>query len=163
LRQNCLKSEATNDSSGEVHMERKGYEFLEHMADAYIAAYGKDLAEAFENAAVAMFDVMTDVDKVGPEVEDHVEVSGGDEYALLYNWLEALLVKSEIDEMLYSKFKILELTKNTDGFRLKAKIWGEKFNPEKHVQKVGVKAITYHQMEVIKEKDKTTVKFILDI
>jgi SHS2 domain-containing protein len=142
---------------------RKGYEFLEHMADAYIAAYGKDLAEAFENAAVAMFDVMTDVDNVNPEVEDYVEVSGEDEYALLYNWLEALLIKSEIDEMLYSKFKIFELNKTADRFRLKAKIWGEKFNPEKHLQKVGVKAMTYHQMEIIKEKDETTVKFILDI
>ncbi|MEM2688844.1 MAG: archease [Candidatus Bathyarchaeia archaeon] len=142
---------------------RKGYKFLEHMADAYVAAYGKDLAEAFENAAVAMFDVMTDVERVNPEIEDYVEVSGEDEYSLLYNWLEALLVKSEVEGTLYSKFEITELCKNDCGFRLKAKIWGEKFNPEKHVQKVGVKAVTYHQMEIAKEKGKATVKFILDI
>ncbi|MEM2356082.1 MAG: archease [Candidatus Bathyarchaeia archaeon] len=142
---------------------KKGYRFLEHMADAYIAAYGKDLAEALENAAAAMFDVMTDVKKVGPEIEDYVEVSGEDEYALLYNWLEALLVKAEIEGMLYSKFKITELNRNNGGFRLKAKIWGEKFNPQKHVQKVGVKAVTYHQMEIVKKKDRAVVKFILDI
>lgn len=142
---------------------QKGYTFLEHVADAYIAAYGKDLAEAFENAAVAMFDVMTDVEKVDPEVEDYVEVSGEDEYSLLYNWLEALLVKAEIEGMLYSKFKITELGKSNGGFRLKAKIWGEKFNPEKHLQKVGVKAVTYHQMEIAREKDGAVVKFILDI
>jgi len=142
---------------------KKGYTFLEHMADAYIAAYGADLAEAFENAAVAMFDVMTDVDKVDQEVEDYVEVSGEDEYSLLYNWLEALLVKAEIEGMFYSKFKIMELERHNGGFRLKAKIWGEKFNPEKHVQKVGVKAVTYHQMEITKEKDNVIVKFILDI
>jgi SHS2 domain-containing protein len=133
------------------------------MADAYIAAYGKDLAEAFENAAAAMFEVMTDIEKVKPEVEDYVEVEAADEYALLYNWLEELLVKSEINEMLYSKFEISELARTADGFRLKAKIWGEKFNPEKHPQKVGVKAVTYHQMEITKEPGKTTVKFILDI
>ncbi|MEM0357890.1 MAG: archease [Candidatus Bathyarchaeia archaeon] len=142
---------------------KKGYKFLEHMADAYIAAYGKDLAEALENAAAAMFDVMTDIKKVGPEIEDYVEVSGEDEYALLYNWLEALLVKAEIEGMLYSKFKITELNRNNGGFRLKAKIWGEKFNPQKHVQKVGVKAVTYHQMEIVKKKDRAVVKFILDI
>ena len=141
----------------------KGYRFLEHTADAYIAAYGKNLAEAFENAAAAMFEVMTDLGKVAPEVEDHVEVAAEDEQALLYSWLEALLVKSEINEMLYSKFEIFELTKTADEIKLKAKIWGEKFNPEKHVQKVGVKAVTYHQMEIIKEPAKTTVKFILDI
>jgi len=142
---------------------KKGYTFLEHMADAYIAAYGEDLAEAFENAAAAMFDVMTDVDKVKPKVEDYVEVSGEDEHSLLYNWLEALLIKAEIEGMLYSKFKITELSRSNGGFRLKAKIWGEKFNPEKHLQKVGVKAVTYHQMEIAREKDGAVVKFILDI
>jgi len=142
---------------------QRGYEFLEHMADAYIAAYGKDLAEAFENAAVALFDVMTDVENVKPEIEDFVEVSAEDEYALLYNWLEALLVKADVNGMLYSKFKILKLGKENGSFRLEAKIWGEKFNPEKHVQKVGVKAVTYHQMEIKKERDKAVVKFILDI
>jgi SHS2 domain-containing protein len=143
--------------------KKRNFEFLEHMADAYIAAYGKDLAEAFENAAAAMFEVMTDIEKVKPEVEDYVEVEAADEYALLYNWLEELLVKSEINEMLYSKFEISELARTADGFRLKAKIWGEKFNPEKHPQKVGVKAVTYHRMEITKEPGKTAVKFILDI
>lgn len=145
-------------------MQRKrNFEFLEHMADAYIAAYGRDLAEAFENAAAAMFEVMTDIEKVNPEDEDYVEVEAADEYALLYNWLEELLVKSEINEMLYSKFEVSEIVRTADGFRLKAKIWGEKFNPKKHPQKVGVKAVTYHQMEIIREPDKATVKFILDI
>jgi SHS2 domain-containing protein len=140
-----------------------GFEFLEHMADAYVAAYGRDLAEAFENAAAAMFEVMTEIERVKPEVEDYIEVEATDEYALLYNWLEALLVKSEINEMLYSKFEISEITRTNDGLKLKARIWGEKFNSKKHPQKVGVKAITYHQMEIIREPNKTTVKFILDI
>ena len=143
--------------------EGTSYEFLEHTADAYVAAYGKDLAEAFESAAVAMFDVMTEVEKVKAKVEDDVEVEEDDEYALLYSWLENLLVKSDINEMLYSKFEISSIERTSDGFRLKAKIWGEKFNPEKHPQKVGVKAVTYHRMEILKEPNKVTLRFILDI
>ena len=143
--------------------DKKRFEFLEHTADAYVAAYGKDLAEAFENAALAMFDVMTEVEKVSSEVEDYVKIVAEDEYALLYSWLEALLIKFDIKGMFYSKFKVLELNKISNGFRLRAEIWGEKFNPEKHVQKVGVKAVTYHRMEIIKEPNKVTLKFILDI
>ncbi|MDH5460595.1 MAG: archease, partial [Candidatus Bathyarchaeota archaeon] len=139
------------------------FEFLEHMADAYIAAYGKDLAEAFENAALAMFEVMTEVEEVSPEVEDCVEVAAEDECALLYSWLEALLVKSEINRMFYSKFKVLSLDETSDGFRLKAKIWGEKYNSKRHPHKVGVKAVTYHRMEIIKKPNRVTVRFILDI
>jgi SHS2 domain-containing protein len=143
--------------------DKKGYEFLEHTADAYVAAYGKDLAEAFEHAAVAMFDVMTEVGKVSSRVEDSVEVEGEDECSLLYSWLEALLIKSETNRMLYSKFKILEIGNTANGLKLEARIWGEKFNPKKHLQKVGVKAVTYHRMEILKETGRVTLKFILDI
>jgi SHS2 domain-containing protein len=142
---------------------KRAFEFLEHTADAYIAAYGKSLVEAFENAALAMYDVMTEVEKVSPEVKDEVEVTGDDEYALLYNWLEALLVKSDTNGMLYSKFEIPAIDKTPNGFIIRAKIWGEKFRKEKHLQKVGVKAVTYHRMEIIKEPNLVTLRFILDI
>lgn len=139
------------------------FKFLEHRADVYIAAYGKTLEEAFENAALATFETMTETRKVKPKLEETVEVEGFDEKALLYNWLETLLVKFDTTEMLYSKFEIEPIKRTEKGFRLKAKIQGETFNPEKHPQKVGVKAVTYHRMEITKKPNKTTVKLILDV
>ena len=141
----------------------KKFEFLEHTADVYVAAYGSSLEEAFENSALAMFETMTDTEKVSPNEEDSVEVEAEDEYALLYSWLEALLVKFELKNMFYSKFKVSQIKDTKEGFKLKACVWGEKFDPAKHPQKVGVKAITYHRMEIIKELDKVTLMFILDI
>jgi SHS2 domain-containing protein len=143
--------------------ETKRFEFLEHTADAYIAAYGRDMAEAFENAALAMFEVMTEVERISPLREDRVEAEGQDEYALLYSWLEALLVKAEINGMLYSKFKVSHIRPTSRGFSVRAEIWGEKFDAKKHLQKVGVKAVTYHRMEIIKEAGRVTLRFILDI
>lgn len=143
--------------------ENKRYEFLEHTADAYVAAYGRNLAEAFENAAVAMFDVMTEVKTVDPRLQDSVTAEGEDEYSLLYSWLEALLIKSETHQMLYSRFKILKITRTAKDLKLAAKIWGEKFNAKKHLQKVGVKAVTYHRMEILEKPGRVTLKFILDI
>ena len=145
-------------------MEKTGkFEFLEHTADILIAAHGKNLEEAFENAALAMFNVMTDTIKVDPTQKDTVEVEAEDEYALLYSWLEALLVKFEVNGMLYSVFKINKLECTDDGFNLKATVWGEKFGSEKHPQKVAVKAVTYHRMEILKDINKVTLEFILDI
>ncbi len=143
--------------------ERQKFEFREHTADIYIVAYGETLEEAFENAALATFEVMTDTKKIVPEHEETVEVKGYDEKALLYNWIEALLVKFEVTENLYSKFKIQNIQKTNATYTLKATIQGEKFDPTKHSQKGGVKAATYHQMEIKKAPSKTTVKFILDI
>jgi SHS2 domain-containing protein len=145
-------------------MDKTGkFEFLEHTADVYVAAHGKTLEEGFENAALAMFEVMTDTDKVSSEVEDSVEVEAEDEYALLYSWIEVLLVNFETKNMLYSNFKISSIDETSEGFRIKAAVWGEKFKAEKHTQKVAVKAVTYHRMEIIKELDKVTLEFILDI
>ncbi len=143
--------------------EKKRYERLEHTADAYLAAYGKDLAEAFESAAAGMFNVMTQVEKIRPQTEDEIEVRGDDEYALLYNWLEALLLRFELKDMVYSKFKVQQLSQDPNGFVLKAELWGERFDPKRHLQKVGIKAVTYHQMEIITAPGKVTLKFILDI
>jgi len=145
-------------------MEKTGkFEFLEHTADILIAAHGQNMEEAFENAALAMFEVMTDTTKINPTQEDSVEVEAEDEYALLYSWLEALLVKFEVNGLLFSKFKVTSLQDTAEGFKLKAAVWGEKFNAEKHPQKVAVKAVTYHRMEIIKEIGKVTLEFILDI
>jgi len=142
---------------------KKRFEFLEHTADVYVVAYGKTLEEAFENAALATFETMTDTEKVEPRVEDELEVEGHDEKELLYNWLEGLIVKFEVTENLYSRFKVSTIRESPNGLEMEARIWGEPFNPDKHPQKVGVKAITYHQMEILKKPKAVTVRFILDI
>lgn len=139
------------------------FKFLEHRADVYVVAYGNTLEEAFENAALATFEVMTKTLNVSSTVEETVEVEGYDEKSLLYNWLEALLVKFELTERLYSRFEVESIKKMGETFSLKAKIGGERFNPEKHLQKVGVKAVTYHRMEILRENGEVAVKFILDI
>ena len=123
---------------------KKRFRFLEHTADAYIEAYGANLEEAFGNAAAAMTDVMT-------------------EPALLYSWLEELLVEFELKSKLYSRFEVSCIEETGEGVRLRAKAWGEKYDIEKHPTKVGIKAATYHRMEILKEPKSVTLRFILDI
>jgi SHS2 domain-containing protein len=140
------------------------FEFLEHTADVYIRAYGTSLGEAYENAALAMFETITKTGKVAQKEKETITVEAEDLCALLYSWLEMLLVNSETKSMLYSKFQITDWTEATTFFKLTAHVWGEKFQPEKHLQKVAVKAVTYHRMTVIHEKEEDAIlEFILDI
>ncbi len=139
------------------------FEFLEHTADVYIRTYGKTMEEAYANAALAMFEVMTDTDKIAQTQQESFKVEAEDQYALLYSWLEALLVKFETEGMLYSKFEIIDWKETEEAFKFKAKVWGEKFDARKHPQRVGVKAVTYHRMMIIREKDSVVLEFILDI
>ncbi len=75
----------------------------------------------------------------------------------------SLLVKFETENILYSKFQITNWEETAENFKIKAKIWGEKFDSQKHPQKVAVKAVTYHRMVVIRETDRVILEFILDI
>jgi len=141
----------------------RGYEFLPHTADVYIAAYGSTLEEAFENAAKAMMDVMTDPDKVKAEKEVEINVEGHDLESLLYNWLEELLYIFETEGLIFSKFRVLSIKKLNGKYLLKAKVWGEKFNPEVHESRTLVKAATYNLMEIKRDGEKYILKFVLDI
>ena len=79
----------------------------------------------------------------------------------LYGSIKSDLWKNKVfPDLLKLLIKVL---KSMPGFKIKATIWGEPFNPKKHTQKVGVKAVTYHRMVILQETDKVTLEFILDI
>ena len=141
--------------------QSKNFEFFEVTADVGYKAYGKTLEEAFENAALAMFEVITDTSKIEPEIERKIEVESEDEYALLYDWLSEFLFMLDVDYLVFSKFEV-KIEKKEEGFSLKGTAWGEEFNPEIHESRAEVKAVTYHLMDV-KQDNGVMVQVILDI
>ena len=85
---------------------KKGFRYLEHTADAYIEAVGSGLEEAFGNAGLALTDVMTELSKVEAKDEANFVVEAQDEQALLYSWLEELLLEFDLKRKLYSRFNV---------------------------------------------------------
>lgn len=136
----------------------KNYEYFEATADIGFKAYGKDLNEAFENAGVAMFNVITDTCDVESKKEISFEITSEDEVALLYDYLEELLFHHEIDFMLFSEFHV----KIDENLHLKATVKGEEINWDKHERKTEIKAITFHRMAVEKS-DSVTLQAIVDL
>jgi SHS2 domain-containing protein len=139
------------------------YKFLPHTTDAYIEATGSTFEQALENAAVALFDTMCDVKSISPRISESLEAEGRDNVTLLYDWLESLLLKFELEGKVYSKFDVGRMKKSGEGLRVKAKASGEPYDRDKHKAKVEVKAVTYHRMEIAKKNSKTVVRFILDL
>jgi SHS2 domain-containing protein len=139
----------------------KKFEFFDVTADVGYKAYGNTLEEAFENAALAMFEVMTDTDTIDPEIKREIKVESEDEYALLYDWLSEFLVILDSEFLVFSKFDV-KIEKNGEEYVLNGTAWGEEFNPEKHESRAEVKAVTYHLMN-IKKDNVHMVKVILDI
>ena len=140
-----------------------GYRFLEHISDLYIEAYGKNLNEAFKYAGIAMFAAMTNLNEVRPNKEFSIEVRGYDLKQLLYNWLEELLYLHEVHNILFSKIEVSEIKKVNEEYILKAKAWGEEYDPTRHESKLAIKAPTYSLMEIVEEKNNIKLRFVLDI
>ena len=138
----------------------KRFEFFDHTADVGIKAYGKDLNEAFENAALAVFEVMTDTSKVEPKEEREIQVDGIDLENLLYRWIESLLVYYDSELLLFSRFKV---NIDQNNLTLVGKAWGEKFDPDRHERRTVVKAMTYHEMSIEKKDDHYELTFVVDI
>ncbi|MEM2908174.1 MAG: archease [Candidatus Hadarchaeales archaeon] len=140
----------------------KKFEWVEHPSDIGFRAYGRTLAQAFENAALALFEIMVDTSKVEPREKVEIELEAEDEQALLYDWLDKLLYFHDARGLVLSKFEV-ELSSLPRGMKLKAKAWGERFDPAKHPERTAVKAMTYHMMEIKLGSDGCMVQAVVDI
>jgi len=143
-------------------MEDHGFRFLEHMTDAEIEAYGKDINEAFENAGKAVEDLMVDLASIAPMEERMVEFESKDLGSLLYQWIESLISIQDSEGMLFSKFEC-HVLRITEKYTLRAQLFGEKFDPKKHEQKTAVKAPTFHDMKISEREKNVTMRFLVDL
>jgi len=133
------------------------FRLIEHTADTGLIAYGKDLPEAFANAAYGMFSIIADLRLVRETESRVIEVSGNDTESLLFEWLNRLLYFFDVEMLLLKRFDIVKF----DGKTLQAKCWGEKFDASRHTIKIGVKSATYYLLQVDREKNR--VQIIFDI
>jgi len=140
----------------------KQFEFFDVTADVGFRAYGQDLNDAFGNAALAMFEVMTDTSQVKPKVIREILVESEDEKALLYDWLSELLFIHDYEGLVFSQFTVTIQQKDPETFNLSAVVWGEEFNQATHEVRDEVKAVTFHLMEIVKEENRCTLQVIVD-
>lgn len=142
----------------------KKFEYLDHTADIQVHAWGSSLAEAFENAAIAMFGYMTELEAVDvdPSRVVEIEADGPDLNSLLYKFLDELLFAFSTEDTICRDVRIVLFDRG--GLRLKARGHGERFDLAKHEQGTEIKAITYSNMQIHEREDGSAEVFvILDI
>lgn len=125
------------------------YKVFDHTADMGIEVYGATVKELFANAAFAVFDMLTDLDRVHAIEERNITVEGEGWEDLLVNYLREVLYLFNGEGFLLKKFSITEI----DSHSLKGKVSGEKIDPLKHTIHKEIKAVTYHQIAVRETPD----------
>lgn len=137
----------------------KNIKFLEHTADVKYEAYGKDLNEAFENAAIAVHKIITQ-DKVKAKIKKEIKIKSKTKRALLYDFIEEIVILMDTTGLLISKAKV-NIEGEENNYRLNAVIQGDLYkNYECHG---AIKSMTYSDMEILEEKGKVKITVVLDI
>ena len=135
------------------------YELIDHTADVGVKANGSSLSECFENAAKAMFDIITDNSEIENIGQYAIQLEADDSEQLLVDWLSELLYLNSAQNLVFGFFKV---TLEDYNKKLSATIFGEKLDFSKHKAGAEIKAVTYHMLEVRKKKP-YHVKVLFDI
>ncbi|MFA5515984.1 MAG: archease [Desulfuromonadales bacterium] len=135
------------------------HRLLEHTADMGIEIEGDDLADFFLQAAQGLMAVVAGREK--PEIRQmrRIEIEGEDLGELLVNWLNEVLFLLEIKGFFPAVFHIEEV----GARRLKARLEGEPFDPQRHRLEREVKAVTYHQLRVEEQNGRWRARVFVDL
>lgn len=139
----------------------KPYEYLPHTAEAKFAAYGKSMEEAFSNAALAMENIMTDTEKIKPNIKKKIVIETKQLAALLYDFLQELLILFDSEHFALKKIENLKIQQKGSDYLLTATAMGD--NAQHYEIISGVKSVTYNEMEIKKEKGQWKVVVVLDV
>ena len=135
------------------------YKLIDHTADFGIHVFGSDPQKLFANAAHALFDMITEAVSLKTVETTSIRVFGEDWADLMVNWLRELLYLFNGDDKLVKQVRILSLSES----ELSASIQLDVFDPDRHVVKAEIKAVTYHQIQVFGGPDGWEAKIIFDV
>ena len=141
------------------------YEFLEDVATADIAfkAWGQDLEETFVAAADATMNVMVEnVNSIQPREIRDIRLENEDLDLLLHDFLQELVYYKD-SERLMLRVREIQIEEGAHPVSLQATARGETLDPERHLPRVDVKAVTLHQFRLEKTDQGWEAFVILDI
>lgn len=136
------------------------FKFLKHTADIKFQAFGNSLEECFENAALALVNIICK-EKVKAIIKKDIKIEGEDLEKLLYNFLEEFLFLIDSKNFIFGKFKKIKIYKKNDRYQLHSEILGD--NLKNYQMETGVKAITYNEMWVTNQSKEEGKKFVCQV
>lgn len=125
-----------------------GWEHFEHGADVGVRGWGPTREQAFEQAALALANVITDTATIEPRERIEIACEAPDDALLLVDWLDALVFETATRGLLFGRFSV-----RIEGHGLRGEAWGEAIDPARHDVTVEVKGTTHTALEVGERED----------
>lgn len=124
-----------------------------------IWARGATYRDLLEGLGLGLYSLMTDLRKVRPREERAVSASGEDPAALVVAFLTELLLLKETDGFIGRQIRASPV--GNPPTAVVASVSGEPFDATRHVARVDVKAVTFH--ELVFDVERGRARVIVDI
>ena len=129
------------------------WQHYEHEADIGIEGLGTSRVAAFTQAALALTAIITEPENVSADSEIEIVCEAPNDEILFVDWLNALIYEMANHKMLFSRFDVEITSPEKHVSTLRAKVWGEKIDLEKHQPVVEIKGATYTTLKVYEDKN----------
>ncbi len=137
------------------------YKIIDHTGDFGIEVESPYLDKLFAEAGLAMFEeTIENFDMVDRKKIVPVSLKSVNLEELLHDYLSELLFYFETDGFIP---KEIDVKVDPETFIVNGHATGENFDPERHIVKIGIKAVTYHMLSLKKENDLWKARVIFDI
>jgi SHS2 domain-containing protein len=134
------------------------WEHFAHGADMGVRGVGATKAQAFEQAALALTAIVTDLEAVKGQQLVEVECAASDDELLFADWLNSLIFEMSTRRMLFSRFSV-----QLDGPHLRGAAWGEPVDRRRHHPAVEIKGATYTALRVAQENGEWVAQTVVDV
>src|SRR6187200_1334964 len=138
---------------------QKNYRITTPQNELAVRIFGNSQADLFANSGFALFDVISDIDKIEAAERLSLEVEGSDRDDLMVNWIRELLYLYQGSGYLLKEFLIREV-KDT---LVKADVRGEKIDPDRHEIQQEIAAVASHKSRMQKTGNQWTAHLIFEI
>ncbi len=141
------------------------FDLLDITGDAGIRAFGSDPKELFSNASAGLFHLITGGSPVSGTIALEVAAEAGSLEGLLVSWLNELIFRFDTYGFLGGRVVVEELGKPSEGkgWRIRAMVFGEDFDPSKHGRGLLIKAATYHLLKIAETDGELAADIIFDV
>jgi SHS2 domain-containing protein len=121
------------------------WEHFAHDADVGVRGRGATMAQAFEQAALALTAVVTDAE-VEPQTAVEVSCDAPDIELLFAEWLNAVIYEMAVRRMLFGRFAV-----KVEGLHLDGTLWGEPVDIARHTPACEPKGATLSELRVAQD------------
>ena len=134
------------------------WEHFEHGADIGVRGFGPSVAEAFEQAALALTAVVVSPETVAGRDCVTLDCTAPDTELLLVDWLNAIVYEMATRKMAFGRFEV-----SIDGENLHGLAWGEAIDAHKHDPIVEVKGATMTALAVTQDPGGWVAQCVVDV